>query len=254
MTQTAKEIGVGAMRVHCASCPLRELPSFQSFDDEEIEFMVDFKSGELDVDPGSHIVMEGSSSPHLFTVLSGAGVRSKTLADGRRQVIGFVLPGDFIGLQAAVMEEMQHTVTATTKMLLCVFRRSDFYKMFKQMPERGYDVSWLAAREEHFLGDHLLTVGRRTGLERVAFGLWELHRHALEVGMAKPNSMNMPFSQQDLADALGLSLVHTNKTLKHLRLEQVAEWTSRTLRILDADRLRELAQVDNTPPRKRPLL
>ena len=242
------------MRVHCASCPLRKQECFEDFDEAEEEFMEGFKTGELDVDPGSAVIMEGSTSPHLFTVLQGAGIRYKTLEDGRRQVIGFVFPGDFIGLQAAVMMEMEHTVEATTKMLLCVFRRSAFHRMFTQIPARGFDVAWLAAREEYFLGDHLLTVGRRNGLERVAFGIWAIHRRARDVGLATDTVMDMPFTQQNMADALGLSLVHTNKTLRKLRRENVVKWHGRTLQIIDPDKLFELAKVDDTPPRKRPLL
>lgn len=242
------------MRVRCSQCPLRKLSCFEPFSEAEEEFMPNFKSGELDVDPGSAIIMEGSASPHLFTVLEGVATRYKTLPDGRRQVIGFVFPGDFVGLQAAVLEEMQHTVEAASKMLLCVFQRADFYKMFKYIPERGFDVSWLAAREEHFLGDQLLTVGRRSGEERVAFGLWTLHRRAYDVGLATETSMGMPFTQQDVADALGLSLVHTNKTLRKFKERGIAEWTSGTVRILDPEKLRDIAGASDAPSPPRPLI
>lgn len=216
--------------------------------------MEDFKSGELFLDRGSTIVSEGTTSPHLFTVLEGAAIRYKTLEDGRRQVIGFSLPGDFIGLQAAVMDEMQHTVEAATRIRLCVFNRSDFFELFRQQPHRGFDVSWLAAREEYFLGDSLLSVGRRSAIERVAFGLQALHRRAREVGMATEQQMDMPFTQQDLADALGLSLVHTNKTLKRLRERGAIVWSSGQLRILDADLLADIAGIDDTPNQVRPLM
>lgn len=241
------------MRMPCHSCALREFECFAPFSKSEEEFMIEFKSGELDVDPGSTIVLEGSMSPHLYTVLEGTGIRHKTLEDGRRQVLGFVFPGDFVGLQTAVMEEMQHTVEAVTKMVLCVFQRSEFYSMYLRIPERGFDVTWLAAREEHLLGDHLMTVGRRNADERVAFGLWTLHRRALDVGLATRRKMDMPFTQQDVADALGLSLVHTNKMLRRLKERGIAEWSSRTLHIHDVERLKSLAGVDEETSR-RPLI
>ncbi len=242
------------MRVRCSACPLRKLSCFAEFSDAEEAFMSSFKSGELDVDRGSPIVMEGSNSPHLFTVLEGMGIRYKTLEDGRRQVIGFIMPGDFVGLQAGVMDEMQHSVEASTKMLLCVFRRTDFHQLFRDLPQRGYDVSWLAAREEHFLGDYLLSVGRRSAMERVAFALWSLHRRAFDLGLAKATSMDMPFTQLELADAVGLSLVHTSKTLKKLRERGVADWSDRKVMISDPDRLLEIAGVDQPAPRLRPLI
>lgn len=206
------------------------------------------------LDRDAQIVSEGAKSPHLFTVLEGAAIRFKMLEDGRRQVIGFVLPGDFVGLQSAVMEEMHHSVVAMTKMHLCVFNRSDIYQLYREQPRLGFDISWLAAREEHFLGDHLITVGRRSAIERVAFGICALHNRALEVGMASERSMDMPFTQQDIADALGLSLVHTNKTLARLRKMQVVSWQSRRLDIHDPDKLREIANLDPDPPALRPLI
>lgn len=86
------------MTVPCTKCPLRKCSYFIPLTDEELEFMLRFKSGELTVDAGTTVLMEGSNSPQLFTVLSGMGTRYKTLEDGNRQVISFLFPGDFIGL------------------------------------------------------------------------------------------------------------------------------------------------------------
>jgi CRP/FNR family transcriptional regulator, anaerobic regulatory protein len=240
--------------VACRDCALRARSCFVSFTEAEVAFMEKFKSGELHIQRGTPILSQGASSPHLFTVLEGSATRSVTLEDGRRQVIGFVFPGDFVGLQAAVLNEMQHSVTAVTPMHLCVFNRKDFFLLFTQQPQRGYDVSWLAAREEYFLGDYLLSVGRRTALERVAFALHSLHSRAHDVGLATEDGMDMPFTQQDLADAIGLSLVHTNKTLARLREMQVASWKGKRLEIRDLDRLLEIAGVEIGPPRLRPLI
>ncbi len=245
---------VAPMRIACRACPLRDRKVFKPMDADELAFMELFKSGELHIDRAATIVSEGARSPHLFTILEGAAVRYKTTEDGRRQVIGFGLPGDFVGLQSAMMGEMQHTVEAATRMRLCVFGRADFFRLFEAQPERAFDVAWLAAREEYFLGDHLLTVGRRSAIERVAFGLHTLHKRALSVGMATPDAMAMPFTQQDLADALGLSLVHTNKTLRRLRERGVVAWAMGVLEIRDAESLAALAGVEETRDPVRPLM
>ena len=90
----------------------------------EPEFMQKFKAGELTVKPGNPILMEGSNTPQLFTGLSGLGSRDEQVSNGERQVINFVFPGDFIGLQASIMGEMGHSVEAQTQMRLCVFDRT----------------------------------------------------------------------------------------------------------------------------------
>lgn len=150
--------------ISCQKCPLRKQPLFVPFTDEDIAFMERFKTGELTVAAGTTILMEGSNSPQLYTVFSGLGVRYKTLENGQRQVINFLFPGDFAGLQAGVMGEMKHTVEATTEMMLCVFRREDLWLLFRSQPSRAYDLTWLAAVEEHFLGETIASIGQRSGI------------------------------------------------------------------------------------------
>ena len=196
--------------ISCQKCPLRKQPLFVPFTDEDIAFMERFKTGELTVTAGTTILMEGSNSPQLYTVFSGMGVRFKTLENGQRQVINFLFPGDFAGLQAGVMGEMKHTVEATTEMMLCVFRREDLWLLFRSQPSRAYDLTWLAAVEEHFLGETIASIGQRSGIQRMAWALLRVYQRLRSVGLGRDGSVPLPFRQQDLADALGLSLVHTN--------------------------------------------
>ncbi len=242
------------MAVDCKNCPLRKQPTFIEMSRDELAFMRGFKRGELSVDAGSTILMEGSNSPQLFTALKGIGLRYKTLEDGARQVINFVLPGDFVGLQAGLMGEMQHSVEAVTDMTLCVFSRDALWEMFKSQPERAYDLTWISAVQEHFLGENLSVVGRRSGLERIAWGILKYFARMESLELTKGATVPMPFRQQDLADALGLSLVHTNKTLRTLRERQIAHWEGDTLKIFNIAALQDVAKVDGYDILPRPLL
>lgn len=242
------------MAQKCETCPLRAMAAFEDLSTDELRFMQKFKVGELVVDPGTPILMEGSNAPQLYTVLKGMGLRYKTLPEGRRQVISFVFPGDFIGLQAGLMREMGHGVEASTAMTLCVFDRAELWGLFKNHPERAFDLTWLAANEEHFLGETLSTVGQRNATEAVAWALVRMFLRASRQNLVKGSVMKLPFRQQDLADALGLSLVHTNKTLARLRERQLARWSDGELQINNLEALAELAQVDLETPVVRPLL
>jgi len=243
------------MPFDCRNCPLRRLDVFEEFSEDEVRFMEGFKAGELEVGPGTPILVEGARSPQLFTVLSGLGLRYKTLEDGRRQVINFVMPGDFLGLQAAVGGEMGHSVEAATDMRLCVFRRSDIWTLFKNHPDRAYDVTWIAATEEHFLGESLASIGQRSAIERIAWGLVQIWTRAGDLDLLKNDTLLFPFRQQDLADTLGLSLVHTNKTLAKLKERGLVAWTDRRLRVLDVEALERMALMDRSEiHRKRPLM
>lgn len=240
--------------VPCAACPLRKRPIFEPFTPDEVVFMQKFKVGELTVDNGTTILMEGSNSPQLYTVLRGQGIRYKTLENGRRQVINFLFPGDFAGLQAGLMGEMKHSVEASSDMVLCVFDRAELWQMFRAQPGRAYDLTWISAVEEHFLGETIASLGQRDASQRVAWALLRMYERLAAVGMAEAGMVPLPFRQQDLADALGLSLVHTNKTLARLREMQLVNWREGRLHIPDRVALSRLAIVDLEHPEIRPLM
>lgn len=242
------------MTTQCRYCPLHRKDAFVTMSKSELEFMQKFKVGELTVEPGTPILMEGSNAPQLFTALSGMGIRYKQLGNGERQVVNFVFPGDFIGLQAGIMGEMGHSVEARTHMRLCVFDRTEIFNFFKSNPSRAFDITWLAAAEEHFLGETLATVGQRSAIEALAWALVRLYQRGEALGMVTNNTMELPYTQRDMADALGLSLVHTNKTLGKLKDRQLASWSDRTLQINDLEALAEIAHMTIEEPRQRPLM
>lgn len=242
------------MAVDCQRCPLRKRPIFDEFTKEELAFMLTFKRGELSIAAGATILMQGSTSPQLFTVLSGIGLRYHMLENGRRQVINIVFPGDFVGLQEGVMAELGHSMDAVTPMVLCAFQRSDLWRLFRNHPDRAYDLTWLAATERHFLGETIASLGQRSALQRVAWALLRIYERLEAVGLGEKGLAELPLRQQDLADALGLSLVHTNKTLGQLRRKQIARWQDAQLHITDPEALAEIALVDLAALPVRPLI
>jgi CRP/FNR family transcriptional regulator, anaerobic regulatory protein len=246
------------MAVPCLRCPLRKQPLFTPMSDDEVDFMQRFKTGELSVDAGTTLLLEGSNSPQLYTVFSGMGTRYTTLENGRRQVINFLLPGDFIGLQAGLMGEMKHAVDASTDMVLCVFKRDNLWNLFKAQPNRAYDLTWIAAVEEHFLGETIATLGQRDAAQRIAWAFLRLEKRLTAVGLGTTTqhhrSVPLPFKQQDLADALGLSLVHTNKTLAKLREKHIVQWSEGELKIFNRDALAAVAMAEPEPEEKRPIM
>ena len=242
------------MVTRCDACPLRRRAIFTRMSDEDVRQTQRFKVGELTIEAGTPILTERSHSAQLFTVLSGVGLRYKTLPDGRRQVLTFLFPGDLLGLQAAVMGQMTHTIEARSRMRLCVFDRGALWDFFRTSPTRAYDLIWIAATEEHFLGEALATVGQRTAEEAVAWALVRLWKRGEGLQMIEGATMPLPFKQQDLADALGLSLVHTNKTLAKFRDRQLAVWREGKLLVNDLEGLSRIALADGRDVPTRPLL
>jgi CRP/FNR family transcriptional regulator, anaerobic regulatory protein len=241
-------------KTDCRACPLRQVPVFLDFSETELAFMRRFKMGEEVVPPGGIVLSQGESSPLVYTVLEGFATRSVLLENGRRQVLNFVFPGDLIGLQAALMGEMQHTVQATTALRLCVFRRSRLWELFRDHPDRAFDLTWIGAVEEHFLGETIATLGQRDALQRMAWALARIWLRLSSLGLRADGYVPLPYRQSELADALGLSAVHTNRTLTALRGKGVITWSRQRLIVQDEKALLDLAGMTTTREVRRPLM
>jgi CRP/FNR family transcriptional regulator, anaerobic regulatory protein len=240
--------------IPCNECPLVCSGHFRAFTEAELRFVDTFKRRELISDAGSTILLEGTHSPHLYSVISGWGFRYKALEDGRRQILNYVLPGDFIGLQGSVMSEMHHSVEALSDMILCVFERNRLFELYERQPELGFDITWLAAREEQMLDEHLLSVGRRSAVERAAYLLAFLYERAEAVSLFPHGGRIAPLTQQHVADTLGLSLVHTNKTLRKLNAQKAIDWLDAGFEIKDIEVLKQIADWDGLPDIARPFI
>jgi CRP-like cAMP-binding protein len=242
------------MKTNCEKCPLRKLDLFKDMSNDEVQFMSKFKTGEFVAEPGTELLAEGASSSQLYTALEGMGLRYKTLEDGNRQVVGFILPGDFVGLQSGVMGEMKHSVEATTRMTMCVFNRSDLWELFKQQPRRAFGLTHVAATEEFVLGEMLAAVGQMDGIAKISWVLNRFFQRLTAIGLNENDQVPLPYRQQDVADAMGLSLVHTNKTLAKLRVQGIATWADEALTVHRPDELAKLGHSNGMTPVRRTLI
>ena len=238
----------------CAACRLRKTGAFTAVSAEELAFIESFRRQAVTRPAGSVLIHEQTSDGNLFTLYEGWAFRYKLLSDGRRQILNFLLPGDLIGLQQEFTDGATHGIEAVTDVSLCVFAREGLLELFRSYPRLGYDTTWLAAREEGMVDDHLLTNGQRNAAERVAMLLMHLYRRLDRLGLAHAGSVAFPISQQHIADTLGLSLVHTNKTLRRLKALGLHDIRGGRLWLLNPKALERLADYYDTPPRKVPLL
>ena len=238
----------------CADCRLRQTSAFTPVKVQEMAFIESFRTGTSTAPAGGTLIREQNPRGKLFTLYSGWAFRYKTLSDGRRQILNFLLPGDLIGLQQEFSDGAMHGIEAVTDVSLCEFPREGLWELYRQHPGLGYDITWLAAREEGMVDDNLLTAGRRNAIERIAMLLMHLYRRLERLGLAQGGSVEFPINQQHIADTLGLSLVHTNKTLRRLTQLGLHEIRNGRLFLLNPKALQRLAEYYDLPPRKVPLL
>lgn len=241
-------------RRKCLECPLLDCPGLRPLDTDQLKFMEQFKQGEFSIDKGTQSLVQGSISPHIYTVLEGVLFRYRNLEDGRRQIVNFVFPGDLIGLQGAMDDPLLHSCEALSAATLCVFPRDRMTELFAEQPRLGYDLIWLAAKEEAALEEHLVSIGRRTAQERLVYLAIFLVERGMATGLAKKDTLRLSITQAQISDTLGLSLVHTNRTLQALRRHQLVNWTLTEIQIPDMDRAREFAHYEGLPSSVRPYI
>jgi CRP-like cAMP-binding protein len=246
--------------IPCIDCPLRALPLFLSHTEEELALVQFLKRREITLGAGETLIHEGQTDTRLFTLLQGWAYRFKTLSDGRRQILNFLLAGDFIGVQQKMSDAAAHGVVTLTESRFCVFERDALWELHRNQPSMGFNITWLTAHEESLVDDNLLSLGRRSAEERVATALILLYKRAAALrgpGAADDGGPGVPFpvTQQHLADALGLSLAHTNKTLRKLERRGLYRISDGRLQLLDPKALVRLADLygDGRPP-PRPLI
>jgi len=238
----------------CETCNLRNLDCFKPIDDKTLGFINEFKVKELQLNASEVLTAEGEISNKLYTIKSGWAYRYSTLSDGRRQILNFLLPGDFVGLQAELDLPMQYGVEALSDCIICVFPKKNIMQLYKNHPNLAHDLTWLAAHSELIIDENLVSVGQRNALERIALLFISLYKRADLLGLVKLKRFEFPLSQQHIADAMGLSLVHTNKTLAKLKKLDLFEFKDQHLTIKQYEKLKRLADYYAIPTRKRPLL
>lgn len=177
-------------------------------------------------------------------LVSGWAARVRWLADGRRQIVGFLTPGDGLGLCERPQPLAVCPVVAISPVELVeasALAHLAFGKPGARQESLSIALHISAALEEAALMDQIVRLGRQTALERIAHLFLELRFRLNLVGLVDKESFSLPLTQEQLADATGLSAVHVNRTLQQLRREGLLELASGRLRLLEPDLLQVIA-------------
>lgn len=237
-----------------SSLDLRKLPAFRQNTAEEQRFIDSMKLRTLRYKANKLLIAEKSQSLQLYTLLEGWVIRHKLLSDGRRQILNVLLPGDVIGLQHNFLQEATSNVESLTDVTLCELDKHKLMPMFHNHPELAYSLAWMCAREEQIVDDNLLNVGARSAIEKIAMLILHIYKRYRSIYPNAGKNIPFPLNQQDIADALGLSLVHTNKTLKKLEKLGMHRISEGRLTIHNERALESLADYMNVPLKPRSLL
>src|SRR5215213_7200703 len=223
---------------------LRKLTSLHEISEEEQAAVVAALEPPIHISRGQDIVSEGSTPNYTTVMLSGTACRYKILARGNWHILTFQYPGDMTDLYSYVMKRLDHGVGALSNCSVAHIPHAKVAGLCQDYPNLAYTFWRDTVVDTSILHSWALGGGRKT-LERVAHLLCEIFVRFEAVGLADPQQP-LPFTatQQDLADALGLSLVHTNKTIAALKSRKLISRTGSRLQILDWQQLKAVANFD----------
>jgi len=197
--------------------------------------------GLLRAGPGEDIASEGDEVDGVRLVLSGWLFRHKTLEDGRRQIVNFILPGEACDAYVYLLSTMDHSITTATPVVYAEIKKARFEKLLAS--ERTLAEAFMCETlvNSAIQREWAINLGRRVALERVAHLFCEIYERLRPVGLVDGNSCAFPVTQMDLADATGLSVVHLNRTIQELRASGLITLRERTLTVNDLDALKSAA-------------
>jgi len=187
------------------------------------------------------LVVVGSEYRNLCFVKDGYAIRYKLLRNGKRQILNVIMPGDVIGFPVSFFDRSIYSVVAVSDLTCSICPLDSYVRLCYEQPRFGLALSWLAAHEAAIYAEHIVDLGRRTPLERLAHFLLEIHARLLAVGRAEKTSFDLPFSQEVMADVLGLSVPHLNRVLQQLRAGRLITSQARRIELTDMASLQTLA-------------
>ena len=195
---------------------------------------------------GAEIIRDRSRPFESCLLVDGYASRVGYLRSGRRQLTAIHVGGDFIDLHGLLLRVMDHSVIALTDCRVAFVEHSELQKLAGEQPHLWRLLSLLLANDAAVQRSWLVSLGRRNPISHLAHLICELYLRLEIVGKTKDYELEFPIGQADLADVLGLSVVHTNRTLQDLRAQNLVTWRNGVIRILDWPGLTHLAEFEPT--------
>lgn len=196
------------------------------------------------VDARRDLISEGDTPRHVHLVLDGWACRYKQLTDGKRQVVSIFLPGDFCDVKVYILKQIDHSIAAITRLKVAMIKPEEMNALTADRPRIKQALWWHELVAAAIQREWTLNLGQRSAYERLAHLLIELYVRLESVGRADDGRCDFPLTQNDIADATGLTSVHVNRTLQELRRDGLIELERKQLHILKMDRMIDSAMFN----------
>ena len=233
-------------KTQCAQCGVRKMALFQGVKLEHLEWTQTYREEQYIIKPKRRLFEEGDAPKYAYTLFSGWVALYQASVEGNRMIHQFALPGDFIGFQTKPDNLLDYSAQTLTEVTVCAFLVQQLDKVLKELPELSVRMMDMHAQSIKLCRQHMMGIGRKSAKQRLAFLFLELFHRVQAIGSmmsgTEDDSIGFPLSQEDLADAMGLTSVHVSRTLRELTDEGLVSVKHRRLTILNEPALAELAQ------------
>lgn len=223
---------------------IRRLSGYSLLDEAEIALLTKACRNVRELPAGAHLIQEGDEPDPVFVILEGWACGYKILRDGGRQIISFMLPGDFCDIHIAILRAIDHSIVTLTKARVASLPRSEMEALIQARPMLTQAFWWSQLVDQSISRSWIVSMGRRKSVERVAHLMCELYIRMRNIGLAADDECDIPLTQLVIADALGLTPVHVNRVLSVLKTAKTMELSHGSLRIIDPENLAHIAGFD----------
>jgi CRP-like cAMP-binding protein len=234
---------------HCSACSIRNLALFRGVPEGQLEWTQHYRENQYTINSGDILFHQGDMTHNVYTIFDGWFVLYQLTNSGKRQIMRFALPGDFIGFQVDSQGKIAHSAQALTSGILCGFSRKKLSDMVEKDSNISASLIVIISRDMSLCQHHFFGMTQKNAIESISFLLLELYhriknKSLCNNSLSEKNSIYFPLTQEDIGDATGVTKIHTNRILRQLRDKKIISYYKKRLTILDEGALSEIAQFD----------
>ncbi|MFX4298053.1 MULTISPECIES: transcriptional regulator FnrL [Roseobacteraceae] len=231
-------------REKCSECPIRHRAVCSRCDDEEMQELEGIKSYKS-FSAGDQILWRGDDLTYVASVVKGVATLSKTMEDGRIQMVGLLLPSDFIGRPDR--RSIDFDVVATSDVTLCCFQRKPFERLLSTVPHVSQRLMEIALDELDAARDWMVLLGRKTAREKIATFVEMMVRRQHIAGLGLDQEpLILPLTRDEISNYLGLTLETVSRQLNALKKEGVLRFIDRRrFEVIDVEALHTASGDDS---------
>lgn len=221
---------------------IKKLSSYTDLSEDEKQILEAAVIGIDEFKRHEDIIHEGQKPGHMHLMLEGWGCRYKLIEDGQLHTMALIIPGDLCDMHITLIDEMDHSIRALTPVKIAKISQKKLNDIVDHYPRLARALLWSTLVDESILREWLVNAGTREADVRLAHLLCEMLLRSRAAGLSEDDSFDLPMTQEELGETMGLTPVHINRVLQRLRKDGLIELKSRRLIILDWERIKTFSQ------------